>query len=369
MSAIVSCHASHAFLDFPTLTWRSTQLPSTAIQSPPRSRNYQNWSPSPMKALRSHPRNRGTSDALIDESTKRKGPGAGIGDWYSSLQRTQTPTSHTPSSRSQTPSMGHSRPTKSTPSINNAPARTNWFKPQAPQPQTMSTADSLADMLKRDPPNSQNPLVPPVYYALGPQNRGYEMLTKGGWEEGQPLGPTSKRTQPPVPISSSMKQEKWATLTGNMPKLVVRDEQDGSARLVDLAKPENDDDEELDTSDEEQGDGLFSMGDVSQPGSSVTVQAGRSKDSAILTPIPVVLKNDRAGLGLSKKKRLVTHSSLALQHHIQQGKLERRHHATEMRQMERDYMRGVYGRGKRAYARKAAAEQEKRKRLRELMNS
>lgn len=58
MSAIVSCHASHAFLDFPTLTWRSTQLPSTAIQSPPRSRNYQNWSPSPMKALRSHPRNR-----------------------------------------------------------------------------------------------------------------------------------------------------------------------------------------------------------------------------------------------------------------------------------------------------------------------
>ena len=317
----------------------------------------------------------GTPEVAIDVNAKDMGSRARIGDWYSSLQRTQTPATLTSAPRSQSPHTSHSRSTAPTASTSHAAHTTNWFKPLVPDLQNTPTADSLAEMLKRDPPDSQNPLIPPVHYALGPQNRGYEMLTKGGWEEGQPLGPTSKRTQRPsseATSSSYMKKEKWATLTGDMPKLVLRDEHDGSTLLVDITNAEEDDEEESETSDEEENNGLFSADDPTQEETGMIVDArqdGRSQDKAILTPIPVVLKNDRTGLGLTKKKRLVTHSSLALRHHIQQGKLERRNHATEARQMERDYMRGMYGRGKRAYARKAAAEQEKRKRIRELMNS
>jgi hypothetical protein len=91
-------------------------------------------------------------------------------------------------------------------------------------------------------------------------------------------------------------------------------------------------------------------------------------DKPLLTPIAVALKNDRAGLGLSKNKRLVTHSSLALHQHIQQGKLERRHHISEMKRMEREHRKGQYGRGKRAYARMAKEDSEKRKRMMEYMN-
>ncbi|KAG8702582.1 hypothetical protein FRC08_003391 [Ceratobasidium sp. 394] len=55
-------------------------------------------------------------------------------------------------------------------------------------------------MLEQSPPSLQDPLQPPVFLHLNPTNRGWGMLQRHGWEEGQPLGlGLGARTAPPTP--------------------------------------------------------------------------------------------------------------------------------------------------------------------------
>lgn len=169
------------------------------------------------------------------------------------------------------------------------------------------------------------------------------------------------------------KKEKWMLLDSSMPKLVVRQGEGGPMELVDLTNPaEQEEEEESSEEEDEDGSEMFESDEEENDGESrpdtPSGEPSTSKQStAILTPIPVALKHDRKGLGASKKKRLVTHSSLALRHHIQQGAWERQHHISETRRVERARLRGEFGRGKRAYARKAKAEQRGRDSLMEYM--
>ncbi|KAG8760339.1 hypothetical protein FRC14_003351 [Serendipita sp. 396] len=308
----------------------------------------------------------------------------GVGDWYLSLQRSQA-TKSTIRRPVDSKLKGKSRLTSSKEESmdsngSETPIKPNWF--QSSSNLTLAERDqssSLAEMLRRDPPNPENPLVPPVYYAIGPTNKGYEMLTKGGWEEGQPLGPQSSMKGSSSDIGSSAnslqtrpvkKKEKWSTLYGSMPKLLVPKASGTGIDIVDISREVE---ESESSSSEDDGTRMFAptTGDKSTPstGSLPAFRGSRKVDAPILTPIAVALKNDRAGLGAEKRKRLVTHSALAIQHHMQQGQTNHRNHISEMRRMERGHLRGKYGRGKRAYARKAKDEEEKRNRLREYMNS
>ncbi|KAG8816499.1 hypothetical protein FRC17_000304 [Serendipita sp. 399] len=307
----------------------------------------------------------------------------GIGDWYMSLQRSQ-PKEPLPRRVSSTKSKDKALPVSSEGGLKEVseperPMQNNWFRPTSSVSlQERKQSSSLAEMLRREPPNPGNPLVPPVYYAIGSTNKGYEMLTKGGWEEGQPLGPAAASTSTSSVQGARYsrqveKKEKWVTLYGSMPKLLVPKADGAGVEVVDISREE----EESETSSWEDDDDtpMFEQATSEGPAAPSTIEprirSGEvSKfDKPILTPIPVALKNDRVGLGAEKRKRLVTHSSLAIQHHIQQGRINQNHHISEMRRMERDHLRGTYGRGKRAYARKAKEEEEKRKRLREYMKS
>jgi hypothetical protein len=335
-----------------------------------------------------------------------------VGSWYTSLPRLHTDAHGASVTSKNTPRLVSAAPSPSNSRASSAPASpdtvipskrrhgADWFKSTVKTPNPESTATStLADMLRRDPPNVSNPHTPPVYYGIGPKNKGYEMLSKSGWEEGQPLGPrvglgsavSSRRVQSPKqgvshtpqPTESKEKKEKWMVLDRAMPKLVVTcgEGTPGDVEVIDLTVPNEEQSE--DSSEGEKGEDteMFckpnseeqedesSSGTEWEEGDYEDVAPSAKPSKAILTPIPVALKHDRKGLGLSKSKKLVTHSSLALRHHIQNGALDRRQHISEIRRVERAHLQGAFGQGKNAFARKAKEDQRKRDRLMEYMGS
>ncbi|CAG8630371.1 14246_t:CDS:2 [Acaulospora colombiana] len=233
-----------------------------------------------------------------------------VGDWYTSLQRTHSVTPQPAPTRNKGKVGEKSRIYRgeespkvlpSVPTTQRHPRKPDWFRSSSsPAAIERPPLPSLAEMIRRDPPDPQNPLEPPVYYGIAPTNKGYEMLTKGGWVEGSS---SSENSGSPVTISEMLQNR------------------------------------------------------------------GQSSNRPLLTPIAVALKNDRKGLGLSKTRRLVTHSSLALHEHIQKGKAARRNQISKMRRLERDSKKGQYGRGKRAYAKMAKEDAAKRQRLMEYMNT
>ncbi|PVF96217.1 hypothetical protein CPB86DRAFT_787243 [Serendipita vermifera] len=334
--------------------------------------------------------------------------GNSVGDWYTSLQRTQSVTLQPASTRDKGKAIkkGHihsdTQPLQATPSVSatqHHPRKPDWFRSSSSQAAIeRATLPSLAEMLRRDPPDSQNPLEPPVYYGIGPTNKGYEMLTKGGWLEGRPLGPQNhdiraKKSKQPIekPVTPTH-TENLAFLSGEMPTLVVPGRFPGDVKTIHLRRGDSTDEEDDDKGDsdgpENERDTMFnqattSTSRASSPSSSSSEVSkgdlatdrdqshnrGQRSNRPLLTPIAVALKNDRKGLGLSKTRRLVTHSSLALHEHIQKGKLSRKNQMSEMRRLERDAKKGQYGRGKRAYAKMAKEDAAKRQRLMEYMNT
>jgi hypothetical protein len=78
--------------------------------------------------------------------------------------------------------------------LSHSPSTTSGPGSPAPGPRPPPT---LADMLARDPPpnKSQEAYTPPTWIMLPPSNRGFRMLQKSGWSEGEPLGPYFTRRQ------------------------------------------------------------------------------------------------------------------------------------------------------------------------------
>ncbi len=124
--------------------------------------------------------------------------------WYLSLERRTPSGSSTPSiAKSITATMDPNIPSEQ-PSRSAKKSDDLWFIRRALESQAReqpeasgsgSSTPTLADILSRDPPPlpSQKRFKPSVWLAVGPGNKGFEMLQKSGWEEGEALGRASRR--------------------------------------------------------------------------------------------------------------------------------------------------------------------------------
>ncbi|KAF8606817.1 hypothetical protein BDV93DRAFT_520439 [Ceratobasidium sp. AG-I] len=216
-----------------------------------------------------------------------------IGSWYAGLSRVQQA-----SEQARHPPIPASKPKKKQP-----PSKNDWFIRRALSNVSADTQpvpkSSLADMLEQSPPSLEDPLRPPIFLHLGPSNRGWGMLQRHGWEEGQPLGlgnlpnAPSPHDQPAVQTSS---------------------QSDISAEST----PANDD------------------------------NLAASSRTALVTPLRTTLKVDKRGIAPRSK----TTSKPAVTHTFHEIRI-----AAEKARRERD------GRGKRGFARTAKREAEERSRL------
>lgn len=305
-----------------------------------------------------------------------------VSGWYRSLTRgsttpasgaTTTGTSTTLSSRVQTPLDAPSPPQSMT-KPKHILTKNHWFIRRAllnePSSVLMAPPPTLADILSREPPAASKELAlrPPVFLALGPSNRGFAMLERSGWSEGEALGPHAIRRDRVFTEDLEEKKVKTKKRTKQEDgELVIREEQqevsygsDGEVselkrvEVVDLTLSDSDDGEE---------DVDMQPDPVAGPSSSDLQPSFSHDGTALLTPIPTILKSDRLGIGLKAKtegpyrtsKKRVTHNQAALAAHIRTTE--------EMKRMKK-----ALGRGSRAFARAAKAESEQRQRLLASLN-
>ena len=246
------------------------------------------------------------------------------------------------------------------------PIKHNWFTSSSSHETATHTSKSstLADLLSRNPPPlpSEPTFTPPVFLTLGPSNKGFRMLQRKGWQEGEGLGSARvegksktglgysraleaafregntgqcKLISQPLPHAMFLGDAKHEVIDLTLSDL--ESQQDSIREVVDLT---------LSDSDEDGKD----AGDLPQAPSSQPTPHG----TTLLTPIPTTLKADRLGIGLkairhSQKVRAkaVTHTSAALAAHIRSGRETREERAR-------------HGRGSRGFARaKRKAERER----------
>ena len=298
--------------------------------------------------------------------------------WYRSLTKNAStstrgvPTQFAmPGTNVGTSSIGEDLPRSPPRRIYERRNKNNWFilraiqsDPSSP-PSTPSPAHTLADILARDPPSlpTQQKYSPPVWLALGPSNKGWAMLQNGGWREGEGLGPTVHR---------SASDEDIFTKSGHSPNtrigsqaIIKREKQevkweDGmqEAPDVDVIDLTLSDAEGVELKDE-----VFdSVQEIVDAGAK-PITRSLSSQTALLTPIPIVLKSDRLGIGLKAKTvgpyraslKRVTHNAAAMASHILAAE-QARINKTE------------FGRGRRGLARQKKKEQENRQKMLAYLN-
>ena len=267
------------------------------------------------------------------------------------------------------------------PSPGSQPAshRRNWFTAQLPSPdhpQRISKPSTLADLLSRNPPplSSEPAFKPPVFLVLGPANKGFAMLQRKGWREGEGLGSARVEQRPREGrgvkrcVGGALQQEHGTeahksalrppvhpaiTRMDNMNPEVIDltsdSEHDAKRELVDLTLS----DSELESDVEPD---LLRSPEISSA-SSPNVHG-----MTLLTPLTTTLKADRLGIGLkaarpsSAKAKAVTHTSAALAAHIRAGNQARKEKAG-------------YGRRSRGFARRKRQEERERVGMLAYMNS
>jgi len=315
----------------------------------------------------------------IAPSAVEEKPSVEVSSWYRSLTRSSSAPvedSKKPVASTSTTPAGPSIPNSSTsvPSARPKPTKYDWFITRAllsePPTGRSTPSQTLADILERDPPpdTSGKSFTPPVFLHLGPSNRGYTMLERSGWNEGEPLGAGVVR-RPREPDEESpprrAKQSKG--------KAIVKEEQrevkwdpDGDISevrkvdVIDLTLSDPEDEPEDIKAEVDEGEpqrlSTSSLTETGPPSSS-------HNPKALLTPLATVLKSDRLGIGLKAKtvgphkasKKRITHNQAALAQHVRE--------AEELRRM-----KALVGRGSRGLARVAKAETESRRRLLASLN-
>lgn len=309
--------------------------------------------------------------------------GPSLSDWYRSLGRRATVNPPKPVLGFES-SMNQPLPRaeSSTSKQHEATNKNNWFIMKAIQsepPLSSSTStSSLSDMLNRDPPPlpSQGKYKPPVWLEIGPSNKGFGMLQRAGWNEGEALGSDIIRRKPVDAIipdedlftrtdvkgKGKSRQNTGTTHSIRTETRVVEVEgmeeikELRQVEVVDLTVDSDEDASDSDISPERgtihQKSSLVKEEHMEQPGAPDILGYERI---ALLTPIATVLKSDRLGIGLKAKtvgpykvsKKRVTHNAAALAAHARA--------AEESRQR-----RERFGRGKRAFERQYKREEEKR---------
>ena len=289
--------------------------------------------------------------------------GDNVSGWYRSLT-SQTTTRDT-SDPNTTPSQ---EPIASpVPKLSIRQNKNNWFIMKAiqleqPSSSSVSPVPTLADILARDPPPlpSEENYTPPVWLEIGPSNKGFGMLQRSGWNEGEPLGPNVPRRKPVKDIlpddeiiSTTKSNDKgkgcleFTSLSCQQTKTDAHDEisELRNIEVIDLTLSDSDSD---DSSMNGKLDDQDKFTDVDIP----TTHGG----IALLTPIATILKSDRLGIGLKAKtagpyktsQKRVTHNAAALAAHIRAAEQNRR----RMKE---------HGRGRRGHQKQRRMEEEKRK--------
>ncbi|KDR82766.1 hypothetical protein GALMADRAFT_238284 [Galerina marginata CBS 339.88] len=336
--------------------------------------------------------------------------GNSLSGWYRSLTASQTDASSStpkPSNNSTTrasslPSEPHVTLPPKTLELKN---KNNWFIMKAIQSEPSSSsptpAPSLADILARDPPPlpSQSKFTPPVFLEIGPSNKGFGMLQRSGWNEGEALGPDVIRKKPIKHLLPDADEEMISVSKkhgkGKSRPIITSHHKVTSRRQTVEVKMEDFDDVselrsvdviDLTLSDSESGgadessliqdaqDDTVKREDDEDPisgeNSSPTPNMPHTETSssthgrkALLTPIATVLKSDRLGIGLKAKTagpykaslKRVTHNAAALAAHVkaaEDSRLRRKH----------------FGRGRRGFEKQHTREEENRKALLAYLN-
>jgi len=239
------------------------------------------------------------------------------------------------------------------------------------------------------------------------------MLQNQGWSEGEGLGAGRKGNDahakketlqtekekgkkrmrfdsqspstpaPILPTSTSLSQDR-ATKGEQEEEILLDDEDDdpiieirkkAHVPMIDLTQSdtesddegedededEDDNDDKNDTIDENDDDLNLSAPPTSSSSATHTETASddpRATQTALLTPLPTVLKSDRLGIGLKAKTegpyhssvKRVTHNAAALAAHIKAAEDRRRNHR-------------LLGKGRRAFARADRIERERRQNM------
>jgi len=239
---------------------------------------------------------------------------------------------------------------------------------QLEQPSS-SPAPTLADILTRDPPPlpSQGKYTPPVWLEIGPSNRGFGMLQRSGWNEGEPLGPNVPRRKP---VKEILPDDEIITTTKSKDKGKGRLKFTSLSCQQSIKLEEGPDDEISESRNIEVID--LTLSDSDSDDSSMKAEDETLEDQdgftddiptthggiALLTPIATRLKSDRLGIGLKAKttgpyktsQKRVTHNAAALAAHIRAAEENRR----RMKE---------HGRGRRGHKKLRRMEEEKRKAL------
>lgn len=301
--------------------------------------------------------------------------GDNLSGWYRSLTSQTTAARDTSDTTKASPTLHTS--SSQEPISSPAPKssirqnKNNWFIMKAIQSEPSSSASTpaptLADILARDPPPlpSEEKYTPPVWLEIGPSNKGFGMLQRSGWNEGEPLGPNVLRRKPVKDIlpddeiitttksrDKGKGRLKFTSLSCQQTKMDALDEisELRNIEVIDLTLSDSDSD---DSSMKAEDGKLEDQGGFTDVGIDIPTTHG---GTALLTPIATILKSDRLGIGLKAKtagpyktsQKRVTHNAAALAAHIRAAEENRR-------RMKK------HGRGRRGHEIQRKMEEEKRK--------
>jgi hypothetical protein len=301
----------------------------------------------------------GSAISLTREvSSSASAQDSGTSEWYRALTRDSSKTlgKQPPARSSSTPSEA-SKPKKE------ATTKNNWFIKKAlqsePSSKPSSPAPSLADLLARDPPPlpSEERFVPPVWLAIGPSNKGFNLLQKCGWNEGEGLGAHVARSLRPRSSARTTSPISRAPLRGASIPVDDKKSRDILPDVIDLTQFESEPEDDFESFHHSSSLPRLT------PASSATTEPDPHSQKSLLTPIPTILKSDRLGIGLKAKtegpykqsKKRVTHNQAALASHLRTSEELRR-------------KRAEVGRGRRGFAKVRKREENERKHMLAYLN-
>ncbi|KAG6814239.1 hypothetical protein H0H92_015354 [Tricholoma furcatifolium] len=298
-----------------------------------------------------------SSSGLVDPPT------SDVSSWYRSL--TSNRSNNQSNAQPQPPPISNDKQT-SRPQSPEKEDKNNWFilnairsNPESQPTGNTSSTTTLADIIARDPPPLPNEqkFKPPVWLEIGPSNKGFAMLQRSGWSEGEPLGPDVVR-QPAIASGSDMIE--LGTKEGRLKKETIEVKLAGYDDVAELRPVDVID---LTTSDSEDDKYAPASPEREREDHPINPSNDTHGRTALLVPIATVLKSDRLGIGLKAKtvgpykasQKRVTHNSAALAAHIRA--------AEEIRRKKKKY-----GRGKRGFDTQSKKEEANRKHLLAYMN-
>jgi hypothetical protein len=291
-----------------------------------------------------------TQDTCVDT------PGAGpsVSSWYRSL--TSNLPKHPPVDRPSSAPIPHKHIVTTTnptgqggSSKSVTPPKQDWFTSSHPQyTKPPPPPESIAEKLSREPP-ADVPKKPKVWIALGPANKGYEMLSRGGWVEGEGLGAKAG-----IGMHFPCKDN----------RVEVVEVEDEEVIDVTVSSDENDAEDDFLPSASTSVRSLISVKSENPAKDDSELPSGGIR---LLVPLSTTLKSDRLGIGLNAKyletpagiripTRRITHGQKAVQAHSKAAEEARK-------------MRQKWGRGTRGQQRRQKAESLKHQELIAYMNS